>query len=186
MHEIAASGKKLPICVIGKRYPGYSTSSVYRHCKTGVSNKETDKGKTNEGRRNSLTVRYERRLICKLYKLREREGSFTAPLLQLETGLSNCFIKTIQRALKSHIFSYLQARRKEFMAPSEVKCRVQFANHIKKIFDKDIWKKDICFYLEGKNFVYKFNPRDQARVPKTREWREKNEGVTPSCVTKGN
>ena len=84
--------KKLPICVIRKRYPGYSTSSVYKHCKKDISNKETDKRKTNKGRRKSLAVRDERRLIRKLYELREREGSFTAPRLQLGTGITNCSI----------------------------------------------------------------------------------------------
>ena len=54
-----------------------------------------------------------------------------------------------------------------------------------KNFDKDIWKKDICFYLDGKSFVHKLNPKDQARAPKAREWRGKNEGLTPDCVAIG-
>ena len=162
--------KKNPIYVIRKRYPGYSTSSVYRHCKKDISNKETDKIKINQRRRKSLTVRDERRLIRKLYKLREREGSFIAPRLQLETGLPNCSIKIISRTLKRNGFSYIQTRRKGLMTPSDLKCRVKFANLIKKNYDKDIQKKDICFSLDGKSFVHKLNPRDQARAPKARKW----------------
>ena len=158
-----ASGKKLPICVIRKRYPGYSRSSVYRHCKKDISSKETDKRKNNKGRR----------LIRKLYELRKREGSFPAPQLQLETGLTNWSIRTIHRTLKKHGFSCLQTRRKGRMTPSNLKCRVKFANHIKQNFNKDIWKKDKCFYLYGESFVHKLNPRDQARTPKAREWKGK-------------
>ena len=71
------------------------------------------------------------------------------------------------------------------MTPSYLKCRVKFANHINKKFDKDIWKKEICFNLDGKSFALKLNPRNQARAPKAREWREKNEGLTPDSVAKG-
>ena len=100
--------------------------------KKDISNKETDKRKTNKGRRKSLAVRDERRLIHKLYELREREGSFTAPRLQLETRLTNCSIWTIHGALKKQEFSYLQTRRKGRMTTSDLNCRVKFANHIKK------------------------------------------------------
>lgn len=65
------------------------------------------------------------------------------------------------------------------MAPSDLKHCVKFANHIKTNFDKDIWKKDICFYLVGKSVVHKLKPRDQARAPKVREWRKINKGLTP-------
>ena len=105
--------------------------------------------------------------------MREREGSFIAPRLQLETGLPNCSIKIISRTLKRNGFSYIQTRRKGLMTPSDLKCRVKFANLIKKNYDKDIQKKDICFSLDGKSFVHKLNPRDQARAPKARKWRTK-------------
>ena len=64
---------KLPICVIKKIYPGYSALSICRHCKKDILKKETDKRKTNKGRRKPVTVRDERRLIRKLYELRERK-----------------------------------------------------------------------------------------------------------------
>lgn len=83
---------KLPICVTRKRYSSYSTTNLYRQIKfkKDISNKETDKRKTNKGRRKSLTVRDGRRFIHKLYELRGREGSLTAQQLQQETGLTNC------------------------------------------------------------------------------------------------
>ena len=71
------------------------------------------------------------------------------------------------------------------MTLSDLKCLVKFANHSNKKFDKDIWKKEICFNLDGKSFVLKLNPRDQARAPKAREWRKKNEGLIPDSVAKG-
>ena len=104
---------ELPICVIRKRCPGYSTSSVYRHCKKDISNKETDRRKTHKERGKSLAVRDERGLICKLYELRERKESFIALRLQLETGLTNCSIKTIHRTQKRQGFSYLFPDSKE-------------------------------------------------------------------------
>ena len=39
------------------------------------------------------------------------------------------------------------------MTPSDLRRHVKLANHIKKSFDKSIWKKDICFYLDGKGFA---------------------------------
>ena len=107
--------------------------------------KRLTKGKTNKGRRKSLTVRDERRLIRKLYELRETEGSFTAPRLQLETVFGNCSIRTIHRTLKKYGFIYLQTRRKGRMTPSDLKCRVKFASHIKKTLIRTYGKKIYVF-----------------------------------------
>lgn len=177
---------KVPICKIKERYPEYSRASIYRHCKKNITKKDIDGRKNNKGRAKSLTVRDERRLIRKLYDLREREISFTAPRLQLETGLTHCSTKTIHRTLKRHGFSYLQTRRKGRMTPSDLKHRVKFANDILKNYPNDFWKSQISFYLDGKSFIHKINPRDQAIAPKAREWRKKGEGLTPQCAAKGN
>ena len=67
---------KLLIGVIRMTFLGYRMSILYRHCKKDIINKETDKRKNNKGRRKSLTVRDERRLIRKFYELKEKEGSF--------------------------------------------------------------------------------------------------------------
>ena len=67
---------KLLIGVIKMTFLGYRMSILYRHCKKDIINKETDKRKTSKGRRKSLTVTDERRLIRKFYELKEKEGSF--------------------------------------------------------------------------------------------------------------
>ena len=72
------------------------------------------------------------------------------------------------------------------MTPSDLKHRVKFANDILKNYPNDFWKSQISFYLDGKSFVHKINPRDQVIAPKAREWRKKGEGLTPQCVAKGN
>ena len=104
---------KLPICVIRKRYSNYSMPNVYRHCKKDISNKETDKRKTNKGRRKSLIVRDERRLIHKFCELRGRERSLTAQQLQLETGLTNCSNWTIHRTLNRNELVIFKLKGKE-------------------------------------------------------------------------
>ena len=41
--RLLSQENKLPICVIRKIYPSYSTLSVCRHRKEDISNKETEK-----------------------------------------------------------------------------------------------------------------------------------------------
>ncbi len=54
-----------------------------------------------------------------------------------------------------------------------------------KEYDKDVWKNDIAFYLDGVSFVHKRNPLDQAKAPCGRLWRRKDEGLKQGCVSKG-
>lgn len=42
---------------------------------------------------------------------------------------------------------------------------------------------NICFYLEGVSFYHKYNPLDDARVPKGKIWRKRKEGL--SVTAKG-
>ena len=39
--------------------------------------------------------------------------------------------------------------------------------------------------LTVKDLIFKTNPLDQARAPKAREWRKKNEGLEIGCTAKG-
>ena len=43
----------------------------------------------------------------------------------------------------------------------------------------------MSLYIDGKRFQYKQNPKDQARVPKAREWRKKSGGLSYGCTAKG-
>ena len=80
-----------------------------------------------------------------MYESREREGFFTAPRLQPESGLTNCSIKTIHMTLKRHEFSYLQTRRKGRMTPSDLERRVKFPNHFKKTMIRTYGEKIYVF-----------------------------------------
>ena len=66
-----------------------------------------------------------------------------------------------------------------------MKKRLQFARKMKRDYRLDVWTKQIGFYLDGVSFVYKRNPLDQARAPKARIWRRKDEGLTTGCLAKG-
>ena len=54
------------------------------------------------------------------------------------------------------------------MTTSDLKRRVKFANHIKKIMIR-LYGKKTCFLLDGKSLVHKLHPRCQARTSKARE-----------------
>lgn len=174
----------VPVNHIVKLYKNISKSTVYRHCKKGITTFR-DLRVTNKGRPRKLTIREERKLIRKLFKLRKSERHFTAKRLRLSSGLMHVSHKTIQRTLNRHGFKYLQTRRKGRMSENDLKKRVKFARDIIQNYTSDIWTKKICFYLDGKSFQYKLNPCDQAKAPRAREWRRKNEGLNPDCIAKG-
>ena len=59
----------VPIKDIVRKYPRYSKSSIYRHCKYSLTYVAYDKRKDNKGRPPILSARDERKLIRELYKL---------------------------------------------------------------------------------------------------------------------
>jgi len=79
----------------------------------------------------------------------------------------------------------LQARKKGLITRNDMKKRLQFARKIKTQYNEEVWTQDISFYLDGTSFAYKRNPLDQARAPKGRIWRKKNEGMDYGCAAKG-
>ena len=176
----------LQIKDIVNKYKTFSKSSIYRHAKKPIPRNEIpDLRKNNPGRPKKLSGRDERLLVRQVYKLRKSEGTFTSKRLQLSAGISHCSNKTIQRTLRAHGFKYLQSRRKGRMSIADLKKRVAFARGMLSKYSPDVWTKEICFYLDGKSFQYKTNPFDQARAPKSREWRKKSEGLNADCVSKG-
>ena len=173
---------------IRKRFPQLSVATVWRHAVKSASCPATSKGSAlgNNGRRKKLTARDERAVIRSLLFLREREGNFSARRVQVVAGMEKVHVRTIRRVLNRHGYGYRQARRKRLMSSGDRKRRVNFAKNIINHYDNDnIWKRDICFYLDGKSFVHKLNPKDQARAPGAKVWRRRNEGLKPNCTAKG-
>lgn len=177
----------VPIKDVVRKYQKYkySKSSFYRHCKQNLTNVIDDKRKHNKGRPSILSTRDERKLVRELYKLWKTEVPFTAKRLQVVAGLEHCSVHTIRRTLHKFGFKYLQTRRKGRMSTEDLNNRIKFAKSIRREYSRDLWTDDICFYLDGKSFIYKSNPKDQARAPRAKEWRKTGEGLKPDCVAKG-
>ena len=66
-----------------------------------------------------------------------------------------------------------------------MKNRMKFCTKIHTFkLGQDFWNHHISFYLDGKGFEYKTNPLDQARGPKTCEWRRECEVLNIGCTSK--
>ena len=72
------------------------------------------------------------------------------------------------------------------MSIADWKNCVKFERFIRKVYSRDIWAEDICFYPDGKSFICKSNLNDQTWAPKTEEWRKTGEGLKPDYVVKVN
>ena len=48
-----------------------------------------------------------------------------------------------------------------------------------------VWKKDICFYLDGSSFVHKIHPANQASTDLVLESREKTMSLKQGLTSKG-
>jgi len=63
---------------------------------------------------------------------------------------------------------------------------LKWAKDVQHYFDPEtLWTRQIKFYFDGKSFVHKTNPRDQARAPGARIWRRSSEGLHEHCTSKG-
>ena len=62
--------------------------------------------------------------------------------------------------------------------------RVKFARKVRKDYSEDLWKEEICFYLDGVSFWYKTNLLDDARLLQGKIWRKGSEGLCPGCKAK--
>jgi len=120
-----------------------------------------------------LSQRDERKLLPALHFLRKNEGHFSSLQIMDQAGISpkEVNVRTVRRCLNGHGYHFLQARRKGLLKENDCKLRFRFAKMMRKNFSKEVWKKDIAFYLDGVNFIHKINPADQARAPDARIWR---------------
>ena len=178
--------KGLSIKEIIRRYPEYSTATIYRHCKQEVSGvAKSDGRKQNAGRPKLLTAREGRKIVRTIRQLREVSGRFSSKRVKLEAGVQNVSDRTVRRHLNRQGYFYLQSRKKGLMSKADkVKC-VKFARKMLKEYPKDVWSKHISFYLDGVSFVHKLHPSDQAKAPSGRIWRQKSEGLMQGCTSKG-
>ena len=172
---------------IQKGFPELSVSTVWRHAMKLIhdTTREIARQTSSFGRRRKLSDRDERAIVRALLYLREHEGNFSARRVQVVAGMEHIHVRTIRRVLNQHGYGYRQARRKGLMSAVDRKKRVNFAKQVLSCYDnKTLWKESICFYLDGKSFVHKLNPKDQARAPRTKIWRKRNEGLKPNCTAK--
>lgn len=129
--------------------------------------------------------RDEREIIRALKLLRKRNGgNFTAKRVQHRAGIHNVTTRTIRNVLNKHGYAFRPARRKGILSEKDLRKRLQFAKKVLKLYEPTLWTQDICFYLDGKSFVHKVNPQDQARAPGARVWRRRNEGLNLECTAK--
>ena len=170
-----------------KRCHKFSARSVYRHMKKPIKEAEYDERKKNSGRPKVLTSRDERKLLNTLPKLRkETEGEFTLEDLRKNSAISeHVSISTISRCVHKEGYRLHDKRRKGILTENDIKIRLKFAKHAKKVLRKDIWTKGISFYLDGTGFTHKMNPCQDARRKGKKTWRKASEGEFLYCTGAG-
>ena len=145
-----------------------------------------DGRKQNKGRPPKLNERDKRRLLQMINILREREGWFSSSRLAVEAGVARkVHTRTVRLFLNKSGFYYLQARKKGWLTAGDIQKRFEFAKMLRRYrLSFNFWTRGIAFYLDGKGFAWKSNPLDQARAPRARIWRKRNEGLELGCTAK--
>ena len=120
-------------------------------------------------------------------RLRIEEGIFSSKRLMQQCSLSKGDVsnRTIRQYLNRNGFKLLQARKKGLLSEKDKRKRLTFARSMRRDYLRNIWEKEIAFYLDATSFVYKRHPMDQARAPRGRIWRKISEGLDPGCMAKG-
>jgi len=90
-------------------------------------------------------------------------GRFTAKRIQTYLGVTHVSLRTFRRYLNKMGYAYCPTLRKGLLLQSDSKKRLQFAKDA-----STLWTQKIKFYFDGKSFVHKYNPREQARAPGVR------------------
>jgi len=172
-----------------KKYPQFSKATIYRHAKAPIGQ---TKPKLNQQRRRGrpakLSGREKRMIIRQIPKLRQTVGSFTTKRLR-EAALvkSDMCDETVRRFLHSAGYHYYHSRKKGLLTKKDLKKRVAFARKIKRMVpnSKELWEKEISFYIDAAGFQHKYNPFDEAKSSKTMAWRRRDEGLENNCTAKG-
>ena len=138
----------------------------------------------NPGRPKKLTESDEKNIIRAGHHLRISIGSFTAKRLRTEASIpATTSMWTTRRVLNRHDYWYLQSRRKDMLTRKDAYKRLKFARWMKRL-SPSFSKHCISFYFDGKSFVHKTNPYDQARAVKSLARRTRNEGLALYCTSK--
>ena len=160
-------------------FPQYSKAQIYVHAKKPINGEPVfNHRKFNEGRPRKFSPHDERSMKRKIPKLRKDVGSFTSGRWQLGSGTAHLSNRKFQRYLNYGGYKYLQSRKKGHMSQKDLTLRLKFCCNIQKQgLGQHFCEKSISFYIDGVGFEFKTCPQDQARAPKTREWRKKCEGL---------
>ena len=164
-----------------------SISSVHRILKGKPSNKpHNGRRRRPTGRPRKITPAMERRILRHVKSLRLSEGSFTIPRLMQVCGLWNAQIsrRTLLNVLHRNGYRFRQTRKKGLLNADDLKKRLLYAKKMAKR-PATFWCNDVGFYLDAVSFAHKTNPLDQAKAPRARIYRQKGEGLTFGCTSKG-
>ena len=115
--------------------------------------------------------------IDKLTKLQDTEGVFTSSGIAIHVGVSDYLARhTVKGVLNKEGYFYLQDRQKGLLQRQDLNNRVAFCMRVlNQRLGPEFWRKNITFYLDGTGFQFKTILLDQARAPKARGWRKKQE-----------
>ena len=141
--------------------------------------------KKSPGRPGEITSREERIIHRNVQQLRNTEGTFTVNRLRDECGFHTVRLCTINRTLKRMNYKFCEARRKGVLTKRDQLRRVKFARDVLNKHSLQLWTDEICFYPDGASFWYKTNPVAEAKTPRGKIWRKRNEGLNPLCTAKG-
>ena len=124
-------------------------------------------------------------LLRQFSKLVRDEAHFTVKRLMKQAGLNNkeVSIRTVQRSLHSKEYKYLQVRQKGLLTESDLRKRFKFAKKMKE-YNDNVWTEKIALVLDAVSFIHKFNPTDQAHMPRWCIWRKEREGLSYRCTAR--
>jgi len=97
-----------------------------------------------------------------MMKLRTQRASFSAKLIQQESGLQ-------------HV-SDRQSRKKGLSSGPDKKKRLRFAK-LHRMKNQEFWTKEITFYFDGVGFAHHGNPYSDARTVSSMAWKKPGEGL---------
>ena len=94
--------------------------------------------------------------------------------MQVDSGTMHAYNRTIWNIPCKGGYKNLKSRKRGLLKKIDLKIRVKFCRKVKKNkLTRELWNNRMSFKKDNKRFQYKQNPREQTRIPKTREWRKK-------------
>ena len=162
-----------------------SRASVYRIVKE--KRKTPASKKKRNGRKRKLNDHYRRSMVRTVKRLRLDNGNFTRADIRKGIGLApeEISLSTISREMHKLGFGLREARKKGVLTLQDTRKRLKWAKAMRRNMGERFWTEDVSFYLDGVSFVFKTNPMDQAKTPRGKIWRRKNEALDIGCTAKG-